>query len=74
VNRCPHTKPEEVDGFHAKKNKEVLKMRKLVSLQQLLKRAQEDNVDPHDLVVDVDDVYSLDELEDDQENPDTEDE
>lgn len=45
-------------------------MRKLVSLQQLIERAQEDNVDPRDLVVDADDVYSLDELEDDlTENP-----
>lgn len=57
-------------GFHTKKNSEVKGMRKLVSLQQLIERAQEDNVDPRDLVVDADDVYSLDELEDDlTENP-----
>lgn len=43
-------------------------MRKLISLQQLIERAQEDNIDPRDLVVDEDDVFSLDEL-DMEENP-----
>jgi hypothetical protein len=47
-------------------------MRKLKSLQQIIDQAREDNIDPRDLAVDEDDVFSLDELDDDDENPDDE--
>jgi hypothetical protein len=45
-------------------------MRKLISLQQLFDQAEKDGIDPRDLAVDEDDVFSLDELDDDlEENP-----
>ena len=44
-------------------------MRKLISLQQLIDRAEEDGMDPRDLAVDADDVYSLNELDDENVNP-----
>jgi hypothetical protein len=45
-------------------------MRKLISLQQLIDQAEKDGIDPRDLAVDEDDVFSLDELDDDLEaNP-----
>ena len=48
-------------------------MRKLISLQQLIERVREDNMDPRDLAVDEDDIFSLDELDDDlEENPEEE--
>jgi len=48
-------------------------MRKLVSLQQAIDHAQEDNIDPRDLVIDEDDICSLEEVDDDlEENPDDE--
>jgi len=43
-------------------------MRKLISLQQILDQAEEDGTDPRDLAVDEDDIFSLDELDDDAEN------
>ena len=43
-------------------------MRKLISLQQLLDQAEKDGTDPRDLAVDEDDVFSLDELDDDAED------
>ncbi len=50
-------------------------MRKLISLQQLIDQAQRDGLDPRDLAVDEDDVFSLDELDDDlAENPEAEEE
>jgi hypothetical protein len=48
-------------------------MRKLISIEQLIQKAQENNVDPRDLAIDEDDVFSLDELDDDlEENPEEE--
>jgi hypothetical protein len=48
-------------------------MRNLISLQQLYERALKGNVDPRDLAVDEDDIFSLDELDDDlEENPEEE--
>jgi hypothetical protein len=48
-------------------------MRKLISLQQLIDQAQKDGMDVRDLAVDEDDVFSLNELDDDlEENPDEE--
>ena len=49
-------------------------MRKLISLQKLIEQAQEDNIDPRDLAIDEDDVFNLDEMDDDlEENPEEED-
>ena len=48
-------------------------MRKLISLQQLIDQAEKDGTDPRDLAVDEDDIFSLDELDDDlEENPEEE--
>lgn len=45
-------------------------MRKLISLQRLIDQAREDRIDPRDLAVDEDDVFDLEELDDDlEENP-----
>jgi hypothetical protein len=50
-------------------------MRKLISLQQLVDQAREDGMDLRDLAVDDDDVFSLDELDDDlDQNPDDDEE
>jgi hypothetical protein len=39
-------------------------MRRLISLKQLLDRAEIDGVDPRDLAIDEDDVFDLGELGD----------
>jgi hypothetical protein len=53
------------------KQKKEYNVRRLTTLQQIVNQAREDGMDLRDLAVDDDDVFSLDELDDDlDQNPD----